>query len=459
MNGKMPTQAKANGLKLDPVPTELSDLNSLELRLISMRIPFMKMVALPRGQQRSIHGPAVNIPSNLTAICHLLPRLPSETQLIPMKLKRKLTYKGHYMYQYVSSEKLMNAVRWLKIHNSIYSNTVINEEWSKQSAVDDATLFDALTNKSFENNSSSNDMSSRLCSTSFFDSVAISSDIVSELHARVIHGYRMLTVLASQRGFSIQDVPADGDCLFSAISLQLESVGIQPAESKELRHELVKYMDQNPPINEDLYYISELQSNDDILNADTDVPNDEDNQISLIEDPHTQAEIRWIKYLQRLREGAWGDQVLASMLNVNIKIISTLNPNMPLVKPLNCTSNYKIYLGLIDQFHYVALVKKSSMNTENNKHDILNTEDKDLEEKERAEDEAAFEHEYQIKGALFETTLTPENPELGEKIYSVAPGEGQKPIPILTDIKFEEMCNPDKYPFGQGGIHKRNHIT
>ena len=266
----------------------------------------------------------------------------------------------------------------------------------KTSAVDDATLFDALTNKSFENNSSSNDISSRLCSTSFCDQVAISSDIVSELDARIIQGYRMLTVLASQRGFSIQDVPADGDCLFSAISLQLESVGIQPAESKELRHELVKYMEQNPTINEDLYYrdfLSELQSNENILNADTDVPNDEDNQISLIEDPHTQAEIRWIKYLQRLREGAWGDhlavQVLASMLNVNIKIISTLNPDMPLVKPLNCTSICNIYLGLIDQFHYVALVKKSSMNAENNKHDISNTEDKVLEEKERAEDEAA----------------------------------------------------------------------
>ena len=71
------------------------------------------------------------------------------------------------------------------------------------------------------------------------------------------------------------------------------------------------------------------------------------------------------------------------MLNVNIKIISTLNPDMSLVKPLNCTSICNIYLGLIDQFHYVALVKKSSMNAENNKHDILNTEDDDLEEKER----------------------------------------------------------------------------
>ena len=44
MKGKMPIQAKANGLSVDK---ELSDLNSLELRLISMCIPLMKMIALP----------------------------------------------------------------------------------------------------------------------------------------------------------------------------------------------------------------------------------------------------------------------------------------------------------------------------------------------------------------------------------------------------------------------------
>ena len=37
--GVLPAQAKAN--------VELSDLNPLEVRLISLRIPFMKMVALP----------------------------------------------------------------------------------------------------------------------------------------------------------------------------------------------------------------------------------------------------------------------------------------------------------------------------------------------------------------------------------------------------------------------------
>ena len=84
--GKMPVQAKVKGLQLDPIPNGLEDLNALELRLISLRIPFMNMVALPSGKQSCIHGPAVNVPSKVDSVCTLLPQLPSQTDLIPMKL-------------------------------------------------------------------------------------------------------------------------------------------------------------------------------------------------------------------------------------------------------------------------------------------------------------------------------------------------------------------------------------
>ena len=92
--GTLPLQAKANGLQLCEVPPELSGLNALELRLICLRVPFMTMVALPSGKQRSIHGPAVNVPSKVDTICNVLPRLPSQSELVPLKLKRKLTYRG-----------------------------------------------------------------------------------------------------------------------------------------------------------------------------------------------------------------------------------------------------------------------------------------------------------------------------------------------------------------------------
>ena len=142
--GNMPLQAKANGLQLCPMPSQLSGLNLLELRLISLRIPFMKMVALPSGKQRCIHGPTVNVPSKADTVCTVLPRLPSETELIPLKLKRKLAYRGHYMYDYISPEKVLTALRWLKQNNPLYVNIDINEEWVEQAMANDEDLFAGL---------------------------------------------------------------------------------------------------------------------------------------------------------------------------------------------------------------------------------------------------------------------------------------------------------------------------
>ena len=39
-----------------------------------------------------------------------------------------------------------------------------------------------------------------------------------------------------------------------------------------------------------------------------------------------------------------------------------------------------------------------------------------------------------------------------DNVFTVAPGEGQKPIGILNDKYFEEMCNPTKYPSGRYGL-------
>ena len=119
--GNMPIQAVANGLRLSQVPPKLSCLNPLEIRLLSLNVPFMKMVALPSGKQRCIHGPAVNVPSKLDSVCTVLPRLPSQSELIPLKLKCKLAYKRHYMFDYVTPGKILNVLRWLKLH-ILYAN-------------------------------------------------------------------------------------------------------------------------------------------------------------------------------------------------------------------------------------------------------------------------------------------------------------------------------------------------
>ena len=54
--GSLPVEAKANDLALPNVPNELCDLKPLELRLVCMRVPFMKLVALPPSKQRCVYS-------------------------------------------------------------------------------------------------------------------------------------------------------------------------------------------------------------------------------------------------------------------------------------------------------------------------------------------------------------------------------------------------------------------
>ena len=127
----MPLQAKANGLQLSEIPPELSGLNALELRLISLHVPFMKMVALPPSKQRSIHGPAMNVSAEVDTICDVLPRFPSQSELVPLKLKLKVAYRGHYAYKYIRPQKI-DALSYVKANNPLYADIDINEQWVEE---------------------------------------------------------------------------------------------------------------------------------------------------------------------------------------------------------------------------------------------------------------------------------------------------------------------------------------
>ena len=63
----------------------------------------MKMLALPKGGQNGVQRPVTCVPANIVQTTSLLPCTNMEGSLLPVKLKRKCTYKGHYEYQYVDS--------------------------------------------------------------------------------------------------------------------------------------------------------------------------------------------------------------------------------------------------------------------------------------------------------------------------------------------------------------------
>lgn len=118
---KVPNQALVNNMALPPLPECLCELNQLEKHLISPIIPFMKILPLPKGQQKGIHGPVVCVPSDMTKVTEILPRQLSDNTLVKIKLKRKLEYKGHHLFQQVSLQKIQAALHYLKTINPNFS--------------------------------------------------------------------------------------------------------------------------------------------------------------------------------------------------------------------------------------------------------------------------------------------------------------------------------------------------
>uniref|UniRef100_A0A3B3YQH8 ATP-dependent DNA helicase n=1 Tax=Poecilia mexicana TaxID=48701 RepID=A0A3B3YQH8_9TELE len=126
---QIPPESSCNNLSVDLIPPQLACLNTLEQHLIALHIPFMKRLALPKGGQNGVHGPVTCVPTNIVETCSLLPRSNMEGSLLPVKLKRKLTYKGHYDYQYVDTMHVQEALCYLKHSNSHYKDVVFNESW------------------------------------------------------------------------------------------------------------------------------------------------------------------------------------------------------------------------------------------------------------------------------------------------------------------------------------------
>ena len=469
--GNMPVQAKANGLQLCSIPPELSNLNALELRLISLRVPFMKMVALPSGKQRCIHGPAVNVPSNLDSICTMLPRLPTESELIALKLKRKLAYRGHYMYDYISPEKVMAALMWLKSNNPLYANIDINDNWLEESLANDADLFAGLIKQPDTNENSSTIDDSSNTEPCTQDQILNDCDHVHSeptntasnptINNTLTAATNRLQALARSNNFIVHDVPGDGNCLFNAIAYQLRSLGMTVNNTSEFRNVVANNLEENSEFYRD--FLAQPMASNDSYNADTEAPTEQDAYICTIADPEQQAELRWTNYLGRLRNGAWGDhmaiQGIANVFNVAVNVLSSENPSMIRVVPnnaMNASVKHQVYVGLILQYHYVGLdrVTHGSMHTCNNDDSTVanpaDDSDDPLDDETIAKGD---EHTRQITGGPQASMMSLENPEAFGQIFSVAPAEGQKPLSIMTDKAFETMFNPDKFCFGKGAFN------
>ena len=159
-NPKMPDQAYANGLQFHDIPQDLQNILPLERRVISQQIPFITILVMRQyGGHYKANAPLVNDPATLDQIIDILPHMPSELQLHPVKLKCKLEYKSHYMYDMIHRDHVISAITWFKQHNSHYRDIKLNEHWysdiaSRQLSVqlDDVIIVSQLMRMHFSTN-------------------------------------------------------------------------------------------------------------------------------------------------------------------------------------------------------------------------------------------------------------------------------------------------------------------
>ena len=123
---KIPCQAVWNKLQLFEFPHHIPCLNKLERVIIAKRILFSKIITMPKGQFRKIKGAICNVPIEADTICNILPRGIDSNGLILLKLKRKLCYRGHVLFESVRPDIVQTALNYLKQNNPLYNNVEIN---------------------------------------------------------------------------------------------------------------------------------------------------------------------------------------------------------------------------------------------------------------------------------------------------------------------------------------------
>lgn len=117
--GKIPPLSVINGMTFPESTPVLKQLNPLELTLLAVRLPFMKIHQAPRGRQKKLCGNMVLVPADVDTTVTQLPRLPSQAATIRATLKRRLVYKHHVYSLNIRPEMPRDAATSCKVPHYI----------------------------------------------------------------------------------------------------------------------------------------------------------------------------------------------------------------------------------------------------------------------------------------------------------------------------------------------------
>lgn len=143
-----------NNMDLKSVPYELQDLTIVEQQLLSRSSPAINIHMLKHGGIAS-SGHCVTFPQQINEPATVLPKLPSEINILKVKRKGKNDSSKEYR---VRRYTVQNALLWLKNNNPAYSDITISNDRLNQLPIDSSVNLQTLEVDSFEQSSRKNDI-------------------------------------------------------------------------------------------------------------------------------------------------------------------------------------------------------------------------------------------------------------------------------------------------------------
>jgi hypothetical protein len=140
--GKFPALSILNGLQLFDTQNhpELEEITELENALIARNLLFTKFYFLPKSRQKGIKDRIVNVPlseSDVISTVQRLPRLPEESNVVPVIFKRRLGYVHGYLQSFIKVPRIFKALKTLnRLGNKHYDFKITDEKEYQQTLED-----------------------------------------------------------------------------------------------------------------------------------------------------------------------------------------------------------------------------------------------------------------------------------------------------------------------------------
>ncbi|KAJ8308287.1 hypothetical protein KUTeg_013161 [Tegillarca granosa] len=195
-----------------------------------------------------------------------------------------------------------------------------------------------------------------------------------------IKNFKALEQAASKKGFKVQDVPGDGNCMYNSVLLQLKP-DHQMLTVDEMRKNVQKFIESNPSTPSDEPYKNLLSALEWKPGCNSKQHNEYEKLQNNNLEESEKKELLFQIYLNEVRENEWGDPftllALSQIYNVEIEVLSSRNLSDFTKTSVKLNNPSKtIHLGHLavngEDLHYVALLPNDEGGSDQEEHDANN---------------------------------------------------------------------------------------